>query len=760
MATAKGWGNDPVYAPKVPPSTSLGGMAASASRGVGPYAAGALAGGALAAPTGVGIPVGAAAGVGAVGLAQLTEMLYNPLAEKMGWPKAATPQEMTDKVFDFVGVRRPSTGVERTVEAAAGGAAGGFSTTLAAKTLEPVASGLSKLILGQLGQRPVMQAASGASSGVAANTTAELGGGPIAQTAAGLAGGLAPAAIPRKVSPSIRADRRIEDAMNLSVKSGEVSPQEVVDALRTAHGFGKPATIGDAGGGEARALLGSLARRPGESRAIIRKFLEDRDAKAGARTEADVAQGLGIGPTARRTEQGLRQVQSLEGNPLYEKAFEGGSVAPLKTQFENAWDAASRAEQEAMSALTSANARLTAAQARGTQTSGNAYSESGAREGIREAQSAVSDANRALTAARDNKQMTLDAMREAQADLASGKRGGIWNPQIQILLDNAEVKKGIARGVRIQKNEADAAGRKFDPTEYAITGYDPSGDPVVSKVPNMRLLNAAKKGLDAIIADNRIDGRLNELGRSVDMLRKTLLRELDTASPDYSTARAKWAGDNASIDALKIGKNITRMTPEEVADAVSGMAASDKEFLRIGVADNILERIAKTPRGADESKRMITNEWAKGQLKPVFESEEALARFVKSVEIERNMYDTKQSVFGGSQTAGRVAQDSTAAAGGHAAHGIAHALTGNKLASVLSAMRARNAWGLRPSPETDALTARRLTDPNTVPTEGPKGLAMHPSGILASDLAPRRSFPWFGLPAGALAATQAQQERR
>lgn len=218
-------------APVPPPHTTAGGLAASAARGLAPYAAGAATGAALGAPfAGVGAIPGAALGAGAVGLTQLATGLYDALADKLGWSKTATPQEMTDKVLDLAGVQRPSTGLERVAETTAAGLAGGASGAASAATVaERAAPGAVKNIAERLAEAPGKQAASGALGGAAAQTTAEAGGGLAAQTiAATLAGGIpnAASAISAEPRPAALAARQagyVLPPKSISEKPGLIS---------------------------------------------------------------------------------------------------------------------------------------------------------------------------------------------------------------------------------------------------------------------------------------------------------------------------------------------------------------------------------------------------------------------------------------------------------------------------------------------------------------------------------------------------------
>jgi len=141
-----------------------------------------------------------------MGLTELTTSVYNRIAESLGWPKTATPQEMTEKVADYLGVKRPSTTAERVTEAVAGSAAGGFGPAKGAEALGKLLPGTAGRVATEMGTRPITQAVSGAAGGVAGQTAAEAGYGPLTQYAASLLGSgvpLAPgsvAAVPRKMA--------------------------------------------------------------------------------------------------------------------------------------------------------------------------------------------------------------------------------------------------------------------------------------------------------------------------------------------------------------------------------------------------------------------------------------------------------------------------------------------------------------------------------------------------------------------------------
>ena len=106
------------------------------ARGAAPYAAGAALGAAAGAPFGgVGAVPGAVAGIGATALTDLVTSVYDWLGHPLG--RATTPQDVTDKIFDAIGIRRPQTGLERAAETSGALAASMAGVPLAPKIPGP-----------------------------------------------------------------------------------------------------------------------------------------------------------------------------------------------------------------------------------------------------------------------------------------------------------------------------------------------------------------------------------------------------------------------------------------------------------------------------------------------------------------------------------------------------------------------------------------------------------------------------------------------
>lgn len=72
----------------------------------------------------------------------------------------------------------------------------------------------------------------------------------------------------------------------------------------------------------------------------------------------------------------------------------------------------------------------------------------------------------------------------------------------------------------------------------------------------------------------------------------------------------------------------------------------------------------KTAQNGDEAKRLLNSNYVQNQLRPLFSTDAGYQSFINSVGAERAMFNTKFATLGGSQTAGRLAEDTGGEGGG------------------------------------------------------------------------------------------------
>jgi hypothetical protein len=150
---------------------------------------------------------------------------------------------------------------------------------------------------------------------------------------------------------------------------------------------------------------------------------------------------------------------------------------------------------------------------------------------------------------------------------AFSQPSSIINQRIGDFVNTPEMQSGISRGLKIQKLESIADGAPFDPKAYGITGFNEAGDPIIGSAPNTRLLDAGKRGLDAMIQENTDQfGRVNDMGRALTKFKTSLLSEIDAVNPAYGAAREVYSGQP---DVLAMRNQIGSLANIDPMDAKS-----------------------------------------------------------------------------------------------------------------------------------------------------------------------------------------------
>ncbi|OWJ67451.1 hypothetical protein BWR60_09605 [Inquilinus limosus] len=246
---------------------------------------------------------------------------------------------------------------------------------------------------------------------------------------------------------------------------------------------------------------------------------------------------------------------------------------------------------------------------------------------------------------------------------AFAENQAITNDRIQGFLQDPIMQQGIRKGLEIQRLEALAQNKSFNPSDYAITGFNEAGDPVIGAVPNMRLLDAAKRGLDDILEGYRdtTTGKLalDERGRAIEMVRKAYVKTLDDVAPaEYQQARAAWAGPAQSKEALWLGRSIARggSDLEPLLRRFNGLSAGDKDMARLGVARQLAEMISRGTETRNQALGLLSPQM-RGRLEPLFPDRQSYEALEDAVRRESQMVGTDRVARSGSQTAERLAED-------------------------------------------------------------------------------------------------------
>lgn len=238
------------------------------------------------------------------------------------------------------------------------------------------------------------------------------------------------------------------------------------------------------------------------------------------------------------------------------------------------------------------------------------------------------------------------------------KQKVVWTDRLKQFVDEPIFQRGLAQGVKIQRLESLASGKPFNPTDYAITGFNAAGDPIISGVPNMRTLNVAKKGIDALIGDmkNPLTGKLTEEGRATNLVQKAFLDEIDSWNSAYPKARQVWGGFAKVKEALEFGqKEALEVSPEAVAKSFKAMSESERQAARIGIAEALRKRIDGAGYTQNAILKFFSNRRNVGVLRAAFPDAESFKTFRQAIFAEAKKRGTYEAVKGNSTTAAQLA---------------------------------------------------------------------------------------------------------
>jgi hypothetical protein len=281
----------------------------------------------------------------------------------------------------------------------------------------------------------------------------------------------------------------------------------------------------------------------------------------------------------------------------------------------------------------------------------------------------------------------------------------------------------MQRGLRVIELEHLAEGKAFKPQDYGVTrGEGGKFVPVEGETPNMRLLDAVKRGYDEIVEGFRdpTSGRLNldqGYGRAVDANRRAYRDTLAGMYHPYRRALETWAGPSAQLDAIKAGETAFRQNRDVVADRMT-RSADERAAYRLGAGRDFSGRVSDPASASGVARKMLEDSTMQARLRSMLDAQQledlnaVLRRETEMTAVERAI-----SPRAGSQTARLMAggDDMGRDVAGPVITGIRQAVSGHPLQG---AGTVANDWLVRRlgqgiNPATADALANRLfvTDP-------------------------------------------------
>lgn len=522
-----------------------------------------------------------------------------------------------------------------------------------------------------------------------------------------------------------------EDMLNL-IKANENKPQMLVDQ--------------NIGGEGVQGLGERIVNSPGPGRQVGVSALTSRDKGAGVRLGQDLdtamaPQTLPVGPNgapAIRTSSNYAAASDLSGiqketsAPAYNKAFTGGSTAPLEDQFRTAVQQATAGKATIARQMKALEGQFPALTNPEPFTPINPK----VAERLTNARTQYADLQEQASQAEEARQAMLSRFQQAQADKTANAPGAVWSPKLQTFMDDPIMQAGIQHGLENQRLETVGTDTPFNPTEHAVISSTPDGQGgfthTVGAVPNMRLIDAGKRGLDSLIGKEEVfPGQFTERGKILIGFKNRFLKEVDSLNPDYAPARAAYSGPASSKSAIAQGQYAAtsgQVHPDEIADQIGKLDAGDQELYRLGAMNAIKNQIGNATPGGNEALKIMGTDNIQNRIKAIAGSPEKAASLIKAANLEDVMKQTNTNVLGSSRSGLRIAQQASGDKGsgiiGPAAQMVAGSVTGEPVVSGQGALGVGRAlWqGIsQPNPAVDAASARMIFNSN--PTENQQTLA-------------------------------------
>lgn len=270
----------------------------------------------------------------------------------------------------------------------------------------------------------------------------------------------------------------------------------------------------------------------------------------------------------------------------------------------------------------------------------------------------------------------------------------------------------------LRKAEELAANEGIPFQQLFMSIPDDGTQATVRRVPDTRGWDYIKRAFDDMIQaqTDSITKKVTNEGRILVALKNKMLSEVDRYNPTYKSARQVYAGQAEIDEALELGRDVFKVSPEALKRAVADMNPAQRASARIGAAEALRAQIDAAGVTNNSVIRIFSKPSQMKNLQTLFETPEKFAEFRKTIFAEARKRATYDAVKGNSTTAAQMADMMEAGAlreGFEAAKTLAFQGPINATLQFLTS-RLRMLGGL--TPEVADNIARQLTasDPKAV----------------------------------------------
>lgn len=252
----------------------------------------------------------------------------------------------------------------------------------------------------------------------------------------------------------------------------------------------------------------------------------------------------------------------------------------------------------------------------------------------------------------------------------------VGTPELDAILSTPAGRQALGRARTIAANERrdpaamgfrlDADGNvSLEPT--VNIGADDAGNLTTFQNPEQKkgfttqTLDYVKRGLDDIVEANRnpVTRRLHldEAGRAINEVRTSLVSEVDKLNPAYAKARAAYQGPAREKQAMELGRKALNASDQEIVRMTDGLSDTELDQFLLGYRSAMGDAVEKRVDGGDKAAALLGTPRKRQALEQAFGDRANLDQFGRTLQDERQAYETYRAIATGSPTAERLADD-------------------------------------------------------------------------------------------------------
>lgn len=318
----------------------------------------------------------------------------------------------------------------------------------------------------------------------------------------------------------------------------------------------------------------------------------------------------------------------------------------------------------------------------------------------------------------------LQAARQAKMDSGQAfeQAYAVPNPMSDRLqnsfLNQPEIKQGLKEGLQLERLDAATNHRTFDPADYSVTGTDAEGNPTTAPSPNMKMLAAAKRGLDSMIEkeQDKVTGTFTPKGKSLIGFKNAYQGELYRLNPKYKTANDLFSTPASIESHLRMGKNIDTMKVRDVENIMKNdkISAADKEAFASGAGDQIIHKLGQAPTTTNPINSIMTDNF-KERMQALAPNKAAYQKFMDAMNLHKSKALVNNIVTGSPTYANEAFSNKPVSTmTGHAIRLAADPLAaaGNMLGNIADKALQKSAMKMSEDSRTVAQRVLTTKDPN------------------------------------------------